>query len=44
MKIGIFSTYDHSGAGLAAVKINSALRKSGIKSNLYVNIKKIKTV
>ena len=42
MKIGIFSTYDHSGAGLAAVKINSALRKSGIKSNLYVNIKKNK--
>ncbi len=40
MKIGIFSTYDDSGAGLASVKINRSLKKYGIDSHLYVGIKK----
>ena len=44
MKIGIFSTYDDSGAGNAAVKINRALKKKGLNSKLYVGIKKQKTV
>ena len=30
MKIGIFSTYDDSGAGNAAVKINRALKKKKV--------------
>ncbi|MDA9754728.1 glycosyltransferase [Candidatus Pelagibacter sp.] len=42
MKIGIFSTYDDSGAGNAAVKINRAFKKKGINSKLYVGIKKTK--
>ena len=42
MKIGIFSTYDDSGAGNAAVKINRAFNKKGINSKLYVGIKKQK--
>ena len=42
MKIGIFSTYDDSGAGNAAVKINRAFNKKGINSKLYVGIKKTK--
>ena len=40
MKVGIFSTYDNSGAGNAAVKINRAFLKKGIDSKLYVGIKK----
>ena len=33
MKIGIFSTYDDSGAGNAAVKINRALKKKVLIAN-----------
>ena len=40
MKIGIFSTYDDSGAGNAAYKINRAMQIYGVKSYLYVAIKK----
>ena len=40
MKIGIFSTYDDSGAGNAAVKMNRAFIKKGINSKLYVGTKK----
>lgn len=40
MKIGIFSTYDDSGAGNAAFKINRALKTHGVRSSLYVAIKK----
>lgn len=42
MKIGIFSTYDNSGAGNAAIKMNKAFLEKGIKSKLYVGIKKTK--
>lgn len=40
IKIGIFSTYDNSGAGNAAVKINRAFKKDKLDSRLYVAIKK----
>ena len=42
MRVGIFSTYDNSGAGEAACKINDAFLKNGIKSKLFVAIKKNK--